>query len=365
MTNAPSGSDIASVTPPSPHAEPPRETTEFTLYDLINITLRHRRLIFMLPLTLTVAVVAFGLTRGRMYSASASFMPQTSENALSKLGGLAGQFGVNIGGGAPGQTPAFYANLLQSREILGPVVDSAYAVRGPDGAQRRTLVELFKITSGTPGARHDEAVLTLKKYIGVTIDFETGIVRLKVLSNSPELAQQIAQHMLNEVDAFNLRRRRAQAAAERIFIEERVRQLRDDLRAAEQERASFLEQNRDYRNSPQLFVKAEQLDREVSMRQAIFTNFSQAYEQAKIDEVRNTPLITVVERPEYPTSPERRRLAMKGLVSLVSGGLFAVLLALVIEFFQRAKVQDPEGAARFAELRREVSSGLRRPFFRR
>lgn len=346
------------------HTEPTRETTELTLYDLINIMLHHWRLILLLPLALTVAVGTVVFARGRTYSATASFMPQTSESAMSKLGGLAVQFGVNVGGGASGQTPAFYASLLKSREILGPVVDSVYAVRMPDESRRGTLVDLFKISPATPAVRHDEAVLKLRDYIEVTPDLETGLVRLRVESSFPELAQQIAQQMLNEVDAFNLRRRRAQAAAERIFIEERVQQLREELSAAEQGRAYFLERNREYRNSPQLLLHVEQLGREVSMRQAIFTNFAQAYDQAKIDELRSTPLITVVERPEYPTSPDRRRLVMKGLLSLVSGGVFAVLVALAVEFFHRAKVQDPEGAARFGELRREVSARLRGPFRR-
>jgi len=44
-----------------------------------------------------------------------------TDGARSWLSSLAGQFGVDVGAGDPGQIPQFYADPIRSREILGGV----------------------------------------------------------------------------------------------------------------------------------------------------------------------------------------------------------------------------------------------------
>src|SRR2546428_650042 len=95
------------------------------------------------------------------------------------------------------------------------------------------------------------------------------------------------------VNTFNLERRQSRAAQEKRFVETRRTEARDELQVAEDRLKSFLERNRDYRNSPQLVFDQERLAREVALRQQLLTSLSQAYEQARIDEVRDTPVITV------------------------------------------------------------------------
>jgi uncharacterized protein involved in exopolysaccharide biosynthesis len=360
MSNLQPDRDVSKDPSAASAAAVPRETAEVTLYDLINMLLRHRRLIVVLPIVLAAIVGTYAITRARTYASSASFMPQAADNGLSKLGGLAAQFGLSVGGGGAGQSAQFYADLVQSREILGPVVDSSYTTVLPGKKPRGTLIDLLGIEAPTAAERRAEAIERLGTQLEANTQLETGVVRLRLTASDPALAQQIVQHVLDEVSAFNLRRRRAQAAAERVFLEERLGELRSELREAEQRKVGFLERNREYRNSPQLYVVAEQLDRDVSMRQAVFTSFAQAYEQAKIDEVRNTPLVTIVERPEAPTGPLRRRAVTKSIVAALAGVVLAVMIAIAIEFFRRASREDPEGAAQFGELKAQLTAPLRR-----
>jgi uncharacterized protein involved in exopolysaccharide biosynthesis len=49
------------------------------------------------------------------------------------------------------------------------------------------------------------------------------------------------------------------------------------------------------------------------------------YEQARMDEVRNTPLITIVEKPNVPLKPESRHLFRNA----VFGVVVALILALI------------------------------------
>jgi len=92
--------------------------------------------------------------------------------------------------------------------------------------------------------------------------------------------------------------RQSQAAAERGFTEERMAEAQEELRAAENELQRFLQNNRQFQNSPELVFQHDRLQRRVAMRQQVYTSLVQSYEQARIDEVPNTPVITVVEYAE-------------------------------------------------------------------
>ena len=93
-------------------------------------------------------------------------------------------------------------------------------------------------------------------------------------------------------------------------------EVRRDLQEAENRLAGFLKVNRDYQNAPDLRFQYDRLNREVSIQQQLFVSLAQSFEQAKIDEVRDTPVISVVEAPEVPARPDSRFLAIKVCLTL-------------------------------------------------
>jgi uncharacterized protein involved in exopolysaccharide biosynthesis len=48
------------------------------------------------------------------------------------------------------------------------------------------------------------------------------------------------------------------------------------------------------------------------------------------------PVITVVERPALPARPDSRRVALKGVLALLLGGLAALALAVAREAFSQS-----------------------------
>ena len=109
--------------------------------------------------------------------------------------------------------------------------------------------------------------------------------------------------MLDLLDSFNLETRQPQAASERRFVEERLGQAKDELLDAEDRLLTFLNQNREFQNSSQLSFEHDRLLREVRLRQDVVTSLTESHEQARIEEVRNTPVITIVQAPELPALP--------------------------------------------------------------
>ena len=66
---------------------------------------------------------------------------------------------------------------------------------------------------------------------------------------------------------------------------------------AERAREDFLRQNRGFGNSPELMSEHDRLQRQVAMRQEVYTSLLRSQEQARIDAVRDTPLLAFIDTP--------------------------------------------------------------------
>lgn len=333
---------------------------DVSLVGILTPILRHRYLIARVVAVVFLGVVLVAVLRPRSYSGTASFMPQ-SRRMPSSLAGLAGQFGFALPLDEPSQSPAFYVDLVRSREILGAVVDSQYTIPAESGATRLTLMEVFRSRGRDEAQRRYAAIKRLRGLVTVSAVQRTGVVALSVEARSPSLAAQVTSRILEELNRFNLSTRQTRAAAERRFTEQRLQDVQGELRAAEDALQRFLQRNRDYRNSPQLMFEQDRLARDVAMKQQLYTTLAQAVEQAKIDEVRDTPVITIIERPEVPVRPDSRGLIRNGLVAVIVGVIIGVLFALTREVMRNTAVGDSEEGAQFLSLKNEARDDLRHP----
>lgn len=332
---------MTSDLPPSgPGALPPHPDDEISLWEVLAVLLRRRGTIALTTMAAVGAVVGFTLLRAPTYTTEASFRPQGSEASTSQLMALASQFGVNVPGIANEEaSPAFYAELLASREILHRVASRDFTV---EGVGTRSLADLFEIEEETEELRLEEAIETLREdVVRIQTGRETGIVTIEVRTDWPDLSREIAQRLLDEIARFNLLTRQSQAAAERVFIEERVDSAREALLAAESAMQAFLLANRQWENSPDLRFQHDRLERDISLRQQVYTTLVQSFEQARIAEVRDTPVITVLQAPFLPPGPDDRRLPLVIALGLALGGIAGVVLAFVVEALKRPASGDP------------------------
>jgi uncharacterized protein involved in exopolysaccharide biosynthesis len=159
------------------------------------------------------------------------------------------------------------------------------------------------------------------------VDPRIQLVQVDVTTDSPYLSQALARRALALVSAFNQQRRQSQSAQEAGFIGARLQDAKKQLSDAEDSVARFAEQNRDTR-FPSLTVRYERLQREVTLRQGVYAALLQRYEQSRIEEVRDTPVLTVVQQPDLPARPDSRHVALKLLLALMAGTLVMGLLVL-------------------------------------
>ena len=328
---------------------------------LLNALLRRRALVIGLALGTATLVAGVPLLLPRTYTSAASFMPQ-SRRTPSNLSGIAAQFGITVPLAEGSESPQFYVDLLRSRETLRAAVDTRYTYAADTGRVAATLVEIYREKAKTPALRREAAMRRLADKMATEISPRTGVVSLEVTTQNAELSRQVAQRLVALVSQFNLERRQSQAGEERRFTEQRLAGLRGELRTAENRLESFLLANREVRNAPTLLFAQRRLEADVNVLRQLVTQLTQAVEQAKIDEVRDTPVITVVARPEAPVRPDPRQLVLRAIVGFLLGAAAGVGLALLQETLRRTGVRRSDEYAAFSSLGRETVGDLTHPW---
>jgi uncharacterized protein involved in exopolysaccharide biosynthesis len=327
---------MTAVTRPTlnPTADGPQnndEDLDFSLHALLRIVSRRRRLVAVSVLAVMIPALILQLLKPPTYTATASFRPQGRPSDAG-ISGIASQFGLSLptGGGDPGESPAFYVELLHSRGILNALADSTYM---SESGRPAHLDELLGVPRSSPLRTREAVVSRLRGAIGGGQSPRTGIVTVSVRMKSAKLAEQIATNVLAELNRFNLQGRHFQAAAEREFVEHRLEEVNAELRSAEDRLSSFMQQNRNYSNSPALSFQQNRLARDVDLKQKVATTLAQSYEQAKINEIRNTPLVTIIEKPQLPLDQDPRGRIKAMLFALLGGLILGIALAFGRERF--------------------------------
>ena len=159
------------------------------------------------------------------------------------------------------------------------------------------------------------------------------------------------------VDDFNQRTRQGQAAVERKFVEGRLTVARAALREAEDRLGYFLRANRQIDNSPELVVNRDRMQRDLMLTQQVYTTLAQSYEEVRIREVRDTPVITVLEPPFVPTLPQPRGRVAGVLFGLMLGAFFGVVLSFSAEMLARRRQQGSVEANDLAEMLEGMKGG--------
>lgn len=322
---------------PSDRQLEPQSSHELSLTRVWNIFARRPWPSVGGPLALAFAAGMYFYAYGS-YTTRSRFTPQQQQSNLSSLAGLASQFGLS--GITPsltgGQSVAFYEELLKSPQLLARLGETQYVFAVEDRADsiHGDLYQLYGIEGATKDKRTANMVDRLMTRIAVTTNVRASLVSVTVKAPFPELSKKINRRILELVSEFNLRTLQTIASEERMFAEQRMAAAREELLAAERSMQGFLERNRTYQSSPELVFAAARIQRRLDLQQQVYVTLSQSYEQARVAEVRSTPIITIVDPPELTATRSRNPVAM-AFVALIAGLVSAVALGLALDMLEQ------------------------------
>jgi uncharacterized protein involved in exopolysaccharide biosynthesis len=315
--------------PPLSERAPYPEADEIRLSVVMDALRRSRWLILATTVLGAVLGAASGLASKNRYIASGSFIAQLGDARVSGAAGLARQFGVDIGGGKSGQSPQFYASLLRRPAVLRRAVETRYTVPVAGGAPRiGTLVDLLDITESDGRSSTLRAMDAVSARLSIGPEKETGVVDLAFRADDPALAEQVVDRLLALLNEFNGEIQRTRAAEEERFVAGRLNEAQQQLRSAEQLLQTFLERNASWQQSASLTFEHGRAQREVDIRREVYVALLRSRDEARINSVRDTPSITVIDAPTGSGKKQSRRLVFRTL----AGGMVALAFGLFIAF---------------------------------
>ncbi len=305
----------------------------------------------VVPLLGAVLGAGLALVWPKTWEATTSFVPEqaisgSSGGLLGAIGSIGSLLGQN-GGGAlsklnDGPSGEFFADVLTSQELLASTLKSEFPDPAASGT-KRPLLDLMRPSGDSEAKRMGSAMRALKRKSEIELMRRSGIVKLTVALDDPTLAAAVANRMLVLLDEFNLARRQRTSAEQRRFAEERLVTAQREVDSVSRERQSFLESNRALSSSPRLLARYDELDRLVQVKEGVLLGLTRTFEESRVTEVKDTPLIAVVDHAMVPDRPVQRPLpwaAAAAAISLLAGLGAAVFASMRRRAALEASVRD-------------------------
>ena len=293
---------------------------EINLLDLLIVLAKHKKRIIGLTFAAALLAIGYALSLTNIYTGTTKILPpqqsQSSASALlSQLGGLAGS---SLGIKNPND---LYVAMLKSRNVMERIV------------QRFDLQEVYeqKTLTGTLKALEGGTIITSGK---------DGVITVEVFDKDPQLAANMANAFIEELDKLLQTYSLTDASQKRAFFDQQLRQAKDKLTDAELK----------LDKTPNTSLEYLDALRNLKYQEALWEILAKQFEMAKLDEAKDFPLIQVLDKatpPEKKSKPKRSLIVI--LATLVAGFL-AVIWAFIKEALARSN-DDPEQAVRLSELR--------------
>lgn len=334
---------------------------DISLVTIGNVLLRHRWLLIFSTVFGFVIFAFANYTPYKTYTATAMFAPR-SRVQQSITSSVLSQLGIGGGGGGGAGGGAYYMEVIRSPRILGPVVEHKYTFPTATGSVNRSLIEVWGLQGAPAPNARASAVAMLGAKIKTISPPGGGIMKVSVTTEHPVLSALVTQRILEEINRFNLETRQEQASGERQFIEARVAEARLALSDAENALQNFTNENVYFQPISRLTLEWERLKREVTLRQELYQNLAKALDQAKIDEVRDSPVITLIEKAEVPLGPNAPLWPRKAILGALIGLFLGMLIAFLHSYIGRTRDTYADDYSELARLKRETGNDMRHPW---
>ena len=103
-----------------------------------------------------------------------------------------------------------------------------------------------------------------------------------------------------------------------------------------------MDRNRRIENSPALQLEQQRLSREVTVLTGVFTTLKQQLETTKIEEVKESDYVIVIDPPEIPLNSAKPKKKIIVFLAGIFGLIFGLIIAFVKEFISNSKIEEKE-----------------------
>jgi uncharacterized protein involved in exopolysaccharide biosynthesis len=310
------------VLPEEPSSQPGLDPLE-----VLGIIWAKRKLILILSFGVSLLTLGILFLFPNYYKAVSTILPETEKGKLSALGqfaDIANIAGVNIPGS---EIAKLYPTIITSETVLRNVIYKEYQTK--KFPQPVNLVRFWEIDKKDLGEEFEAAYTRLRGGLNASFDMKSSMVIVTLDMTEPELAANVLNTIVGQLDNFMRTKRTSNAQEQRKWIDVRLKEVDGDLRVAEERLKEFREKNRRVSDSPELMLEQDRFAREVQINSTVFIELKKQLELAKIEEIKNIPIINILDVARPPVNKERPRRATNAalmfLVTIVgTSGYFVI-----------------------------------------
>jgi uncharacterized protein involved in exopolysaccharide biosynthesis len=195
---------------------------------------RRRTLARVAAISLVVSLIIAFVIPKRYESVARIMPPDSSGSGTAMLAALAGR-GLGGGGDAlGGGLGALAANLLGAHASTALYVDLLRS-----GTVTGALIDRFDLQHAYRKRYRVDTAKYLLRHTSVVDDKKSGVITLKVTDTDPTRARDLAQAYLDQLNLLLNRTSTSSAHRERVFVERRLVQVKEQLEQAQQELSNF------------------------------------------------------------------------------------------------------------------------------
>ncbi|MBL52005.1 MAG: hypothetical protein CMG57_08625 [Candidatus Marinimicrobia bacterium] len=335
---------------------------DHSFVEIILILASQIKIIIIVPTILCIITIIYSLfIANHVYTSTSKIMSSSSSGGISQAAGLAAQFGISLPiSSGEAETNWVYPEIIKSRTIGRKILKRNFNTR-EFGAQK-SLTQILTYGNEEPQFSLDTletmALELLNKKIQVSENIKTGIYTLITNASEPVLSAEINMAILEELDSHQREYNKNRTSKTRQFIEERIVGTEKELNSAEENLRKFMDRNRRIENSPTLLLEQQRLNREVTVLTGVFTTLKQQLETTKIEEVKESEYVIILDKPEVPllrSKPQRTKM-------VIMSGVFGILLGIIGAFIANVSQSFTRDERKILEkAKRQLANNI--PFF--
>ncbi len=316
-----------------------------SLTDIMLTLARQLKLIIITPTILCTLMIIYVLFFAKpVYTSTSKIMSSSStDGGSSQAAGLAAQFGINIPTGRS-EPKWVYPEVIKSRTLARLMLKRKFDTYkfGP----QKNLLQILTYGNDNPQVGLDTlkimAVNNLLGMIDISEDLKTGILTLSIRALEPIFAAEVNQALIEELDRHQKKYNKTKTSDTKKFIEERIKDTEKELMAAEESLKVFRDRNRRIENSPALQLQQQRLNREVTVLTGVFTTLKQQLETTKIEEVKESDYVVVLDPPEVPLTRSKPNKKLMVVLAGILGIGLAVAFVFIREFGLNQEKREKE-----------------------
>jgi len=333
--------------PITPYASSDIEKYTISLSDILLTMAEQLKVIVLttfISVFLTFTYVQF-IQTPQYVSWATVLLPSTSSGVnLGGLAGLASQFGVNVptGVSADLSSPSLYPELLRSRTFAEKILVKEFYL--DKYGKKLSLLAILTHGDEAPNVSQDRLIAKAVNKLNDEIlafdqDPKSTFSVIKVIAADPIFAKELADVVLAELEALNRYFKSETVSEKNTFIENRIASVEGDLEGSEQTLKDFKERNRQI-SSPALQLEQERLERDVEVQKGIYLTLKQQLELAKIEEVQQTSVVQVLDRPTVAFKPFNKNLILSVILSFILGGGIGIMMGFIRSYLDNNDMEE-------------------------